>query len=246
MDDSRQLECLAHDFARLRSVVASTDLSAPVPSCPGWTVGDLVGHVTVVYLHKVECMRLGAHPENWPPDIPAEDPVVLLDRAYADLAAEFAARPSGSPTFTWFGPDQTVGFWLRRMAQETVIHRVDAELGAGVAIAPIPADLAADGVDELVHAFLEYGSTAWPEEFGLLADADGRGVRVSTGGQSWVIRPTPTGIETKADDIAAEVTGEPSALLLWLWNRAGDAAVSIDGDPVAVTYLKRVLAVGTG
>jgi uncharacterized protein (TIGR03083 family) len=246
MDDSRLLECLARDYARLRSVAASADLGAPVPSCPGWTVRDLVTHVTGVYLHKVECMKLGAHPENWPPDLPDEEPVALLDRAYADLSGEFAKRPASAPTFTWFGPDQTVGFWVRRMAQETVIHRVDAELGAGVAIAEIPADLALDGIDELVHAFLEYGSTAWPEEFGLLSDADGRAVQVSAGGQSWIIRPTPTGVETKADDVAAEVTGDPTAVLLWLWNRAGDGSVTVTGDATAVAYLKRVLAAGTG
>jgi uncharacterized protein (TIGR03083 family) len=246
MDDSRLLECLDHDYGRLRAVAASADLAAPVPSCPGWTVGDVVGHVAGVYLHKVACMQLGAHPEDWPPADTGEAPVELLDRAYVELSAEFAKRPAASPAFTWFGPDQTVGFWIRRMAQETVIHRVDAELGAGMAIATIPDDLALDGIDELVHAFLEYGSTAWPEEFDLLSEANGRGVRVTSRGQSWVIRPTPTGIETKADDIAAEVSGEPSAVLLWLWNRAGDGAVSIDGDAGTVAYLKRVLAAGTG
>jgi hypothetical protein len=36
------------------------------------------------------------------------------------------------------------------MAQETVIHRADAELAAGAPVAVIPGDLAADGIDELL------------------------------------------------------------------------------------------------
>src|SRR5258708_3724435 len=69
-----------------------------------------------------------------------EPPLELLDRAYAALSAEFAARRPEDHTFTWYDPDQTVGFWIRDMAQETVIHRVDAELAAGRPIAAIPGD----------------------------------------------------------------------------------------------------------
>jgi len=34
-------------------------------------------------------------------------------------------------------------------------------------------------------------------------------------------------------------------MLLWLWNRAGDDAVSMSGDADTVAYLRRVLAAGT-
>ena len=54
----------------------------------------------------------------------------LLGRAYGELIAEFGARQPTDPTPTWYDPDQTVAFWIRRMAQETVIHRMDAELAA--------------------------------------------------------------------------------------------------------------------
>lgn len=246
MKPQRLLECLDADYARLRQVAQAADLAAPVPSCPGWTVDDLVRHVAMVYLHKAECMRVGRHPDDWPPDISGEQTLAALERGYQDLSSEFAAREPGSPTYTWFGPDQTVGFWIRRMAQETVIHRVDAELGAGVSIAEIPEDLALDGIDELVHAFLEYGSATWPDDFeDVLAGADGRAVRVNAAGASWVIRPTKAGVQTRADEIAAEVSGAPTEVLLWLWNRAGEGSVKVSGDVEAVTLLKRVLVAGT-
>jgi hypothetical protein len=94
-------ECLAADQARLREVAAG-DLTAQVPSCPEWTVGDLVRHLGTVYLHKVECMRLGAAPSPWPPpELATEEPLALLDRAYRALIAEFDSRDDGSAAFTW-------------------------------------------------------------------------------------------------------------------------------------------------
>jgi len=252
MESKKLLECLDADYARMREVAAGADLTAIVPSCPDWTVADLVRHVGVVYLHKVECMRLGTHPELWPPPgVNDEDPLALLDRSYAALTAEFAARDLESFAFTWYAPDQTVGFWIRRMAQETAIHRVDAELGAGAPIAPIPADLALDGIDEFLVAFVEYGSRAWPDEYGdVLATADGRSVRVETPDAAWLVRPTPEAVEVSAADAAdgtaaeAVVRGEPANLLLWLWNRAGDDVVTVSGATDAVAYLRKVLAAG--
>ena len=46
-----------------------------------------------------------------------------------------------------------VGFIQRRMAQESAVHRWDAELAVG-APNPIDADLAVDGVDEFLTLFL--------------------------------------------------------------------------------------------
>jgi uncharacterized protein (TIGR03083 family) len=251
MESKTLLECLDVDFARLREVVSDADLAATVPSCPGWNLADLTRHVAAVYLHKVECMRLGRHPEPWPPaGLNDEDPLALLDRAYGQLSAEFTARTPESPAFTWYGPDQTVGFWIRRMAQETVIHRVDAELGAGVPIAPISADLAVDGIDEFLLAFVEYGSRTWPDEYSqILATANGEAVRVETPDHAWLIRPTPELVEVRVSDVDsadAVVRGAPVGILLWLWNRAGDDTVSISGEVNLVRHLREVLAASAG
>jgi len=249
MTHARFLECLAADEARLREV-AAPDLTAQVPSCPEWTVADLVEHVAVVYLHKVECMRRGVLPRPWPPDVSGEAPIALLDRAYAALSAEFAERAPDSASFTWYPADQTVAFWVRRMAQETVIHRVDAELGAGQPVAPIPDDLAVDGVDEVLERFLAFGSVEWKEDFGdLLTKIGGGTVLVSTGGRDWLlsmesdaVRVGPATGTTTPD---AQVTGDPQAVLLWLWRRAEAGAVAVSGDPRAVDGLRELLGAAT-
>jgi len=229
MEPSRYLECLAADYGDLRDAVASVEPTATVPSCPGWTVADLVVHVAQVYLHKAAIMRTGEEPRPWPPPglaRPAQSgqPVLpLLGRAYGELRAQFRAHEPGESVPTWFGPDQTVAFWIRRMAQETVIHRIDAELAARLPVTPVPADLAADGADEVLKRMLAYSSQEWPEDF---AELEG-------------------GHLAGQDDPRVLIGGPPGAVLRWLWGRAGDDAVRLEGDPAWADYLRRLLAVVT-
>ena len=185
MDSSRYLESLAADFALLRAAATAgaDSLTRPVPTCPGWTVADLVRHVGEVYLHKTLAMRLGDFPgeQDWPAEVEALPPLDLLDQTYANLRHELTTRAPDSAAPSWYQPESTVAFWRRRMAQETVIHRLDAELAAQAAIgspvSPVPSDIAADGVDEVLIRFLGYGSTVWADEFASL-----RGPRLETAG----------------------------------------------------------------
>ncbi|WP_214412236.1 maleylpyruvate isomerase N-terminal domain-containing protein [Sphaerisporangium fuscum] len=235
METSRLLSRLEDDFALLRAAVAEADPAARVPSCPDWTAADLADHVAKVYLHKTECIRLGAFPEEYPPGVLDADPLVSLDRCHAALTGQFAAHSPADHAATWHEPDQTVGFWIRRMAQETVIHRVDAELVAGRPVSPIPADLAIDGIDEVLKLFLGYGSAHWKDDMGTLLDKpDERPLSVFTGHHAWRVVATPAGVEVSdaasGFDADALISGEPGPLLLWLWNRADDDAVRLDGD----------------
>jgi hypothetical protein len=169
------------------------------------------------------------------------------------LTREFGARAPQSAAATWYEPEQTVGFWIRRMAQETVIHRVDAELAAGVAVEEIPEDLAVDGIDEVLERFLGYGSHRWTEDFKpSVPDRDLPPVLVATDGYGWLVRTTPEGasveVATPRTDAPAIVTGEPVPLLLWLWRRpAGGAGgipaggVELDGDAELIDELRELL-----
>jgi uncharacterized protein (TIGR03083 family) len=253
MEFSRYLDCLAADFARLRAV-GPASLSAPVPTCPGWTVADLIRHVGEVYLHKTRAMREGAEPGEWPPaGLAGEEPLALLDRAYSELLAEFAVRKPGDPVGGWYAPDQTVGFLIRRMAQETVIHRIDAELGAGQPVELIPADLAVDGIDELLKTFLAYSVATWGSYFtSILASSPGRTYLVQAGRAAWRVRTGPglCAVEDGVGEEAASVTisGPPAAVLRWVWNRMGadePAAVTVEGAPAAVGELRSCITTAT-
>lgn len=242
MEKSRYLACLDADYQRLRTVAIEAP-DAAVPSCPEWTMADLVRHVAGVYLHKVEGMRRGAEQPS-APDLAGEEPIAALENAYRELVAEFAARPSTETTPTWYTPDQTVGFWVRRMAQETVIHRVDGELAAGATLAPVPDDLAFDGIDEVLVRFLSYCSYEYPQELGdQLAECDGRAVRLAAGDASWFVRLAPKGIaiSTKSEPTAATVGGTPVEVLLWLWRRVDEEVMRVDGDAELVARLRELM-----
>lgn len=246
MDKERFLACLEADYSRLREV-APDALDKPVPSCPAWTGGDLVRHVAEVYLHKTEIMRTGARPTPWPPSLPGE-PTAVLDDAYRQLVGELTTREPTDPALTWYAPDQTVGFWLRRMAQETVIHRLDAELAASVEHAPIPTDLADDGIDELLVCFLMDTADEAPEELGEhLTECDGRTVQIATESDGWQLQigPTEITVERGHFDAEAGVSGEAGAVLRWVWRRAGDDVVRLDGNRWVLGKLRTMLGAAT-
>jgi uncharacterized protein (TIGR03083 family) len=247
MDQRRYLQLLELDYARMRET-ATRDLAAPVPHCPGWTTADLLKHVGDTFLHKVETMRRGTWPKPWPPEPDPSGPGAYLDRATAELRDELTSRESKQQALTWYDPDQTVGFWARRMALEAVVHRVDAELAAGEPVTPIPTDLAVDGIDEILVTFLAFASREWPEDFGdRLAGADGRAVSIAAGANRWLVRLAPSGVEVSRGDAPGEtsISGASQDVLLWLWGRGDGAALTFDGDLDLVKRLRDLLKEAT-
>jgi len=221
---------------------ADGNIDAEVPSCPGWRVKDLVAHIAQVYEHKIECTRLGKAPDPWPPEWPqADDPVPWFRDAHAQLLHMFETSDATTPSATWWPADQTVGFWARRMAHETSVHRVDAELARGTPT-PVDAALATDGVDEILHIML---AGDWSED----ADeaAHGQRVSVETGGAAWEV-VLDRGAMTVTDGTGgsdARLGGDPSDVLLWLWGRAGDDRVTYEGEAETRRVLRERLTMAT-
>jgi uncharacterized protein (TIGR03083 family) len=246
----RYLALIAADGARLADV-AEGHLDDPVPPCPGWTVTDLVTHTGEVYNEKVACTLLGRRPgpdeyEKGPAE--GQDLLEWFRAAHATLIETLGSRPADSHSFTWYDPDQTVGFWLRRMAQETVVHRVDAE-SASEQVTAADDELAIDGIDEVLHLFLSYAVGQDPDED--IAAYAGRSLLVRTGPWAWQLTVDTSDPADKirltrsAGPAQATVTGEPSELLLWLWGRRPDSAVTIHGDASAVVAMRELLIRGT-
>jgi hypothetical protein len=193
-------------------------------------------------------MQQGRQPTDWPPDLDAEPTLALFDRAHAEMNAEFDRHAPTDPTWTFYPDDQTVAFGLRRMALETAVHRVDAELAAD-AVTAVPADLALDGVDEVLRIMLTWGTNAFPDDpdtAALLRSGDGRAVCVDAGAARFAVRATAGGVELIPGG-AGEVTvrADPSTMLCWLWNRVPTDSVTIDGDRAPVDHLRRLLADAT-
>lgn len=253
MTPERYLELIEQDGRRLSEAAAAGELDAPIPTCPGWDVRACVTHTGEVYRHKVACIRLQRRPG--PDDAadvelpPGVDLLAWFDASLDALLAELRARGPEAPAYTWWPPDQTVGFWYRRMAQESAVHRLDVEDGRGVPT-PIDPDLAVDGIDEVLDLFLsdDWASLDPKEWEGVdpLAGAGGT-VAVRSGGRVWRSTLGPETIPLDRDDGAADATvaGEPEAVLLWLWGRRADDAVTLEGDQALLTAYRDRLRLAT-
>ncbi len=144
----------------LRDILRGADLSVTVPTCPDWTLADLVRHIGGNLRSTETAVRTGTaveDPGRQVPDAagPDGDDPWALDAWLADAAARFAG------TLRDAGPDaearvwafrRSTAFWARRAANDLVVHRADAAgtVHADYTVAP---ELAADAIDELLELF---------------------------------------------------------------------------------------------
>lgn len=243
---------LAHIDAdsHLLAAAAAQGMDAAVPGAPDWKVRDLVIHTAEVHIQKTEIVDQGLV-DKWPAMISLPDGADALDwyRAGADrMYRVLSAADPAAPAKTW-SEEQTVGFWIRRMAQETVVHRVDAEQAHGYE-SPVDLDLATDGVAELFDVFI----TGYPEWSEFTPDDDV--VRVEAGGRSWTVRfgrmvgtkrdrdyDLPTTVLEEDAEPDAIISGEPDRVLLWLWGRAPLDDVTVTGDVTMAHRLREVCSI---
>jgi uncharacterized protein (TIGR03083 family) len=228
----------------LIAAVAPRGLDRPVPVCPPWDVREVVAHLATVYDHKVVAMRLGRKPNDgeWVTDEPyGKDTVEWFADEHAKLLAELVAHSPKDRAWSWWEPDQTVGFWYRRMALETVVHRVDVETQFGPPSAVDDA-LAVDGIDEVLTLML-----AGDEEEGTASPSTGT-VEVLAGDAAWsvVLENTRTVVTPgRRTSPAATLSGDPGELFLYLWGRVPVDRLACRGDESLITLLRSRLAAAT-
>ncbi|MET9553930.1 maleylpyruvate isomerase family mycothiol-dependent enzyme [Streptomyces sp. NPDC006645] len=146
---------LATQTDLLRSAVKGADLTAPVPACPGWTLGQLLRHVGGTHHWAETVVRTratGPVPEDLVNDVAdyADPDPAAMDAWVAEGATDLTAalRTAGPTQRVWTpGPGGTTAFWARRMLFEAVVHRADAAEAIGAPFT-IEDDIAADGIDE--------------------------------------------------------------------------------------------------
>jgi uncharacterized protein (TIGR03083 family) len=233
--------------AGLAEILAENDQSLPIPTCPEWTLRQLVTHVGRSQRWAAEITRTRSDafipfrevPDGRLPDDRADQCAWL--RAGAGLIVD-AVREAGSG-LVWSptGP-RPAAYWIRRMAHETLVHRADAQLAAGAEPEPfIEADVAADAIDEWLM-LLTGGLGESDERIKALpsgatlhihATDDGLGGR-----GEWMVRHDAGGLTVepghgKGD---AALSGPAASLLLVLMRRrpVSDPAVTVYGDSAVV------------
>lgn len=236
---------LAADGTALRTA-AVHHLDHPVPTCPGWTVRDAVLHTAQVYDHKATIVEgdLDRPPEPWPPAYEVEDPLEFFDEKLHRVVEALRDRDPATPVWTWYEPDQSVGFWVRRMMQETVIHRADVESAVGRQ-PEIPDEVAVDGIDELIERMLCNDDEDYYEGF---SPGNGERVAIATAGAGWTVTlgPKVASFTRKiAADADASLDGAGGPMLLAMWNRLPYSAVTATGAESALANLRALVVEAT-
>jgi uncharacterized protein (TIGR03083 family) len=236
---TEHLDALSREGDLLAAAVARGGPDAPVPTCPEWTMTDLVHHTGGVH-RWAHAQVAGARSTPLGRDetralfaaVPArEDLEKWFREGHAQLLDALRTAPPELDCWYFFAAPSALAFWSRRQAHETAVHRVDAESAAGTELSPVSVPFALDGIDELTTGFhTRSHSRVRSEEPRVLrlhaTDADGAGA-------DWYLHLSPEPLRVERESPATPdctVSGPARHLYLGLWNRADLTALDVEGD----------------
>ncbi|HEX6934513.1 MAG TPA: maleylpyruvate isomerase family mycothiol-dependent enzyme [Streptosporangiaceae bacterium] len=223
--------------ATLAEVVGRSDQALRIPACPDWSLRQLATHVgrahrwgaEIVSTRSTAFIEFRAVPDGKAPEGAAGQAAWLTAGAARLITA---VRSAGDDAVWAFGKLQPATFWARRMAHETLVHGADVALAAGGAIA-IPADLAADAIDEwlTVMSPLNDGQN---DLASILPAGTTLGVHATDGGAGWHVTHGSDGVTVLPGYGGADVTlsGPAADVLLVLMRRlpVTTASVGVTGE----------------
>ena len=249
MDVVTWTEVLALEGVRMADAAGALSPDAPVPTCPEWVVRDLVRHTGGVHRWATGVVAT-PHTELWAVELdevvgtwPSDAELVgVVPRGHAGLVAALVAAPPDLECWTFLRAPSPLAHWARRQAHETAIHRVDTERTAGVALSPVDAAVAADGVDELLCGFVPRRSTRLRAETPSMLR-----VHSTDTGEAWVLRIEGEGVSSSrvgsgagelhgsgdtsaAATTACTVSAAAEDLFEALWNRGRRETLTVEGD----------------
>lgn len=223
----------------LGDVIRTADPETPVPSCPGWTMNQLLKHVGRGHRWSAQIIAERRREPLDPREVRDGKPPGDLDGAVDWLntgaqAVIDAVDRVGADARVWtFTGAKPAGWWIRRRVHEATVHRADAVLAVGGQY-ELPAELAADGISEWVELAVTGADRHHPplrrsQTLHLHATDEGLG---PTG--EWTITHDEDGVQwshnhAKGD---AAVRGSAVNLLLALTRRrtTAEAGLEVFGD----------------
>ena len=235
------VEVIRSESQRFAEVLAHAAPDAPCPTCPEWTASDLLWHLIEVQSFWAGILATGAVSDEQKEAVDAAAPerpdtvdsmLPLRQKATESLCIALARFGDHEPRWTWWAPDQTVGFTRRMQVCEATMHRVDAELAAGVPRSAISQEVAVALVDQCVDVMWGWmPDWATYEQLGvvelLAADTGARwslevGHWTGTGPESGKEFDWPCARRAAPDATASAMAVAPVVdLALWAWTRGG-------------------------
>jgi uncharacterized protein (TIGR03083 family) len=233
-----RLRLLEEQAAVLRATVASApSLDAQVPTCPGWTLWDLVQHMGAGQCYWGAVVAAG--PADAPPGgredfadaAPKEREPLLAWSATATRRMVDAFRDAGAdaPCWTWWEDSespQTAGAVAWHQLVEMSVHIYDAQVTVGDG-QPVPTEVALDAIGDILSTGCAT-SSAWPHE---PAELD----FVAAEGPAWRLSLSADGARSarlpQADAAPADATmrGTAHELVMTFYDRLQIADAEVDG-----------------
>ncbi len=232
MEVSEHIAALRVDGALMAAAIDAVGPDAAIPTCPEWTMRDLVLHQGEVHrwarTHVAEARTepVGDDTE-WLGPLPDDGALAAWFReGHAMLVDALETADPDVQCWSFLAAPSPLAFWARRQCHETGIHRADAQSASG-AITPFPAAVAADGIDELLTGFVTRPKSRLRSETptSLRVQADDTG-------DEWLVRVHDTVVTERNAGASADCTirGAASDLHLFLWNRGIADPLAVDGD----------------
>lgn len=211
----KYVDSIKRASARIADLVNEQNASTVVPSCPDWTLRELVIHLGEVHEWWAANIREANPEKHWEgvrtkPASP-ESSVDWFRAQTAALVSAISESELGSPCWTWWEAPRTLEAVARHQVQEAEIHRWDAENAVGEPN-PIPLEISVDGISE----FLSVHRSS-------IEDLDLPGLRfeATDSDEAWIINPE--------NQIESTTSASASDLVLFLNGRLGLAAVGVSG-----------------
>nr|WP_221218616.1 MULTISPECIES: maleylpyruvate isomerase family mycothiol-dependent enzyme [unclassified Mycolicibacterium] len=152
--------------AAFAELLRNADLSIPVPTCPEWTLQQLMRHVgrgdrwcaQIVAEQSMDYIDPRTVAGGKPPE-GRDNEIDWLLAGPRQLVDAVAQTGPDTEVWTFLGP-RPATWWIRRRLHEVLVHRADAAIALGVEFDVDPA-LAADAITE------------WLERVVIQADEEG-------------------------------------------------------------------------
>jgi len=241
---------IREDAREFAEHLSGAEPDAPVPTCPGWTADDLVGHLAGGFANWY-CFNISSTPDSWS----FEGLLAGFAPLEGDHASKVAAFEAGIARFvrlceeldldqsSWaFGATEPARWWVRRAAVELTVHLMDAA-SLHETSSSTSATNHSEAIDELLSLLPMTAQTRGfmaqmvPDSAKPVPETPlvAAGLQADDTGRAWTMSRSDDGTARMSEGLGSELGaighGSSADVLAWLQGRPLSTPLIVDGDP---------------